>query len=55
MFDLTTIKTARAGVHSGDQDKICGIGDLFFGSGDCNLMIFEWLAQGFYDLTGKFR
>ena len=46
-FDVRTIIATRAGVHGCEEREIGGKSSAFFGARDRNLVIFEWLAQGF--------
>ena len=46
---------ARAGVHCGDEHKVGGVGGFCVGAGDGDGFVFERLAEGFEDGTGKLR
>ena len=43
------------GVHGGDKHEIGGVGGFSRGAGDGDRFVFERLAEGFQDRTGKFR
>lgn len=48
------VVAAGAGVHSGDEDEVGGIGGMLVGAGKGDLPVFKGLAEGFKNIARIF-